>query len=336
MTEQQARYQNLDAARWVAALAVVVLHCAAFPLTSTTQYGSAGWQWANVYDAATRWCVPVFVMVSGALMLDSSKREGFRRFYVRRAARILPAVLFWSVFFLLWRAWIYHLEDVSVAPLDWLRLAVSGEPYYHLWYLYMLIGLYLFTPCLRLLYGACSPRQRVFLVVAVFALAVVQALHRELSDAGFGFFLVWFLPYLGYFMAGRLMFKHQLRLPMPALVLIVSIALTAAGASMMTTPDELNVYFYDAFSLTVPWMSLAVFQLLLDARSLPRLQTLVPLTFGIYLVHPVFLDIGKQFGLYEPDVGTVWQVPVAAALVFALSAGATALLRCVPGGKRIT
>lgn len=336
MTEQQARYENLDAARWVAALAVVLLHCAAFPLSATTQYGSPGWQWANVYDAATRWCVPVFVMISGALMLDPDKREGFRRFYIRRAARVVPAIVFWSAFFLLWRAWMYRLEGVSVEAQDWLRLALSGEPYYHLWYLYMLLGLYLFTPCLRLLYRASSVRQRLFMVGVVFALAMLQGVYRELSGAGYGFFLVWFLPYVGYFMAGRLMFERQLRLPMPALVLAVSLALTAAGASALTTPEALNVYFYDAFSLTVPWMSLAVFQLLLDARRLPRMRALAPLTFGIYLVHPVFLDIGKQSGLYEPDAGAAWQVPLAAALVFACSAAATGLLRRLPGGVRIT
>jgi len=336
MPVQQADYEKLDAARWMAALAVVLLHCAAFPLTTTTEYGSPGWQWANVYDAATRWCVPVFVMISGALLLDPDKREGYRRFYLRRAARILPAIVFWSILFLLWRAWIYRLEDVSVEPLDWLRLATSGEPYYHLWYLYMLVGLYLFTPCLRLLYRGSSVRQRLFIMMAVFALAMLQGLYREFSDAGYGFFLVWFLPYVGYFMAGRLMFERQLRLPMPALVFMTSIVLTAAGASAMTTPEELNVYFYDAFSLTVPWMSLAVFQLMLDARRLPRLSPLVPLTFGIYLVHPLFLDIGKQTGWYEPDAGAAWQVPVAAVVVFALSAAAVWLLRRVPGGARIT
>ena len=301
----QHDYEKLDAARWVAALAVVWLHCSAYPLTTTIEYGALGWQWANVYDAATRWCVPVFVMISGALLLNPEKREGYRRFYLRRAARILPAIVFWSVGFLLWRAWLYHQEDVSVAPLDWLRLATGGQPYYHLWYLYMLAGLYLFTPCLRLLYRHSSVRQRLFMTGLMFVLAVLQGVYRELSDEGPGLFLIWFLPYVAYFMAGRLMFERQLRLPMPLLILLVSIALTAAGANVLTTRQALNVYFYDAFSLTVPWMSLAVFQLILEARRLPRLPVLVPLTFGIYLVHPVFLDIAKLTGWYAPGGGAV-------------------------------
>ncbi|MCB5363466.1 acyltransferase family protein [Pusillimonas sp. CC-YST705] len=336
MSVTQTDYGRLDAARWMAALAVVLLHCAAFPLTSTTDYGSTAWQWANVYDAATRWCVPVFVMISGALLLDPSKREGFRRFYQRRAIRILPAIVFWSALFLLWRAYIYRLEDASVDALDWLRLALSGEPYYHLWYLYMLVGLYLFTPCLRLLYSGSSVRQRLFMILVVFALATLQGLHREISGSGYGFFLVWFLPYIGYFMAGRMMFEGQLRLPLPGLVFVLAAALTAAGASALTTSESLNVYFYDAFSLTVPWMSLAVFQLILNARRLPRLPAVIPLTFGIYLVHPVFLDIGKQTGWYAPQASTVWQVPLTALIVFGLSMATVWVLRQVPGFTRLT
>lgn len=336
MSIRQEDYDKLDAARWMAALAVVVLHCAAFPLSSTTDYGSPDWQWANLYDAAVRWCVPVFVMISGALLLDPDKREAGRRFLQRRATRIVPAILFWSLFYLLWRAWIYHLDGVAVESGDWLQIALSGEPYYHLWYLYMLLGLYLFTPVLRLLYRACSPRQRMGLVVLVFALAMLQSVYRELNDGSYGFFLLWFLPYVGYFLAGRMMFERQLRLPYPALVLLVSIAGTAIGASVLTTPESLNVYFYDAFSLTVPWMSLAVFQLVLNARRLPRLAIVAPLTFGIYLVHPVFLDLAKQSGVYASSSGIAWQIPLASLLVFGLSMGAVCLLRRVPGGALIT
>lgn len=336
MSVQQADYDKLDAARWMAALAVVLLHCAAFPLTSVSDYGSSDWQWANVYDAASRWCVPVFVMISGALLLNPDKREAFKYFYQRRAMRIAPAIVFWSVFYLLWGALMYHLDGVPMDAAAWLRKATSGEPYYHLWYLYMLVGLYLFAPYLRALYQRCSARQRMAAVVAIFVLAIIQTLHRELNASGYGFFLTWFLPYISYFLAGRMMFDGELRLPMPGLILCATIALTAFGVSVLSTPDGLNGYFYDTFSLTVPLMSLAVFQLILNARSLPRMAAVAPLTFGSYLAHPLFLDIAERTGLYMQTSGTAWQTPLAAAAIFSLSLGFVQLLRRLPGGTRIT
>lgn len=334
--QREPVYDKLDTARWMAALAVVLLHCAAFPLTSVLDYGTSDWQWANLYDAASRWCVPVFVMISGALLLNPQKREAFKHFYQKRAARVAPAIVFWSAFYLLWGALMYRLDGVPMDSAAWMRKATSGEPYYHLWYLYMLVGLYLFAPYLRALYARCSYRQRVAAVIGIFVLAMLQTVHRELNADGYGFFLTWFLPYISYFLAGRMMFEGELRLPRPGLILALAVAVTAVGASAMSTAGTLNVYFYDTFSLTVPLMSLAVFQLILDARKLPRMSAIAPLTFGIYLAHPIFLDIAKRSGVYAPTSGVAWQTPLAAAAIFLLSLGFVRVLRQLPGGMRIT
>src|SRR5690606_41529266 len=130
--------------------------------------------------------------------------------------------------------------------------------------------------------------------------------------------------------------EGQLRLPRPGVILLLTILVTAAGVSILSTVDALNVYFYDTFSLTVPLMSLAVFQLILNARSIPRFTTLAPLTFGVYLTHPVFLDIAKRTGAYLPTSGTVSQTPLAAIVIFVLSVVFVRVLRQMPGGTRIT
>lgn len=327
-------YEQLNAARWMAALAVVTVHCAAYPLTRTTDYSSTAWLWANFYDAAARWCVPVFVMISGALLLNPDKNDGFRRFYQRRAWRVVPPMVFWSVFYLLWGAWMYHLQEVEMDLAAWARKITGGEPYYHLWYLYMLAGLYLFAPYLRLIYARCRPKQRLAALAAILLIAMSDTLYREIMHEGhYGFFLVWFLPYISYFLAGRLMVEGQLRLPYPLAWLALSIIATVWGAHAFSDESGLNVYFYDAFGITVPLMSLAVFQTVLNARHLPLLPAVAPLTFGIYLIHPVFLDIAKQMDWYGPHTGTSWKIPLTTFVIFLLSLGTAWMLRRLPGGR---
>src|SRR5436305_14647980 len=65
----------MDMLRVGAILAVVVIH-AIGPATreSGTGWHSAWWWGADLLNAACLWCVPVFVMVSGALLLDPSRR----------------------------------------------------------------------------------------------------------------------------------------------------------------------------------------------------------------------------------------------------------------------
>lgn len=328
------RLAQLDAARWIAALAVVLLHCAAVPVSSTEPYGTAGWVSANLYDSAVRWCVPVFVMISGALLLAPARPEGIPRFYLRRSARILLPLVFWTVFYLAWTVTLEHLDGTPHEPMAWLRRLTEGRPYYHLWYLYMIVGLYLFAPFVRELYGKLSVRRRLACVMVTLAIAIVDALYRHLTGQGYGFFLAWFVPYLGYFVAGRMIYEGSLSLPRPSWVLAASIALTALGVYALSTSQRLNFYFYDYFSITVPFMSLAVFQLILATPALPRLVLLAPLTFGIYLIHPVFIDLAQRSPLYDNGIAPAWAIPFAAVVIFGLSAGSIWLMQRLPLMRR--
>ena len=269
MPESDDRYARLDAARWLAAVAVVMLHGAATVVSDPAAYGSGAWLAANLYDSAARWCVPVFVMISGALLLDPERPQDARRFYSRRVARICAPLLFWTLFYLLWRTALDWIDDGRLDLSFWPRKLAHGEPYYHLWYLYMIVGLYLFAPLVRALAARSSRQARALWVVGILGLAILDALYRRALDAPPGFFLTWFLPYLGYFVAGRMIHAGELRIPRPGLMLAASVAATALGVYLLSSSRMLNTYFYDYFSLTVPFMSLAAFQLIVDAPRLP-------------------------------------------------------------------
>lgn len=91
----------LNNARIIAILAVVLLHVSSRVIT-WSELGSNDWWYANLYDSLVRWCVPVFVMISGALLLAPEKAEPLGVFYKKRASRILSPLVFWSLFYMLW------------------------------------------------------------------------------------------------------------------------------------------------------------------------------------------------------------------------------------------
>ena len=64
----------MDAARVVAIVAVVLIHVLAPTVEGRgVAVGSAPWWVADVLNSANRWCVPVFLMISGALALDPAR-----------------------------------------------------------------------------------------------------------------------------------------------------------------------------------------------------------------------------------------------------------------------
>lgn len=328
------RFARLDAARWLAALAVVLLHCAAQAVSDANAFGSQDWLAANFYDSAVRWCVPVFVMVSGALLLDGKKPIDAREFYTRRASRICAPLIFWTFFYLAWRSTLDWWDDGHIDVSFWPREVAQGTPYYHLWYLYMIVGLYLFTPLVRTLYHRSQAPARRLCVAGILGVAILDAVYRQALGTGHGFFLMWFLPYLGYFIAGRMIFDGELRIPRPGLLFTLSVGVTACGVFTLSAPGELNLYFYDYFSITVLFMSLAAFQWIMDTPRVPSLSMLAPLTFGVYLIHPLFLDVAaRASALPEPDA--VWSVPAQTVIVFLLSAACCWLLRQHPTTRKL-
>ena len=142
-------------------------------------------------------------------------------------ARICAPLLFWTLFYLLWRTALDWIDDGRLDLSFWPRKLAHGEPYYHLWYLYMIVGLYLFAPLVRALAARSSRQARALWVVGILGLAILDALYRRALDAPPGFFLTWFLPYLGYFVAGRMIHAGELRIPRPGLMLAASVAATA-------------------------------------------------------------------------------------------------------------
>src|SRR3989304_5868153 len=98
----------LDNARISAIFAVVLLHVA-YGVVIENDIGTNYWWFANIFDSSARWCVPVFVMISGALLLDSSKNEDSLTFYKKRLSRILLPVLF----------------GIKVLPMAWVILGAA-------------------------------------------------------------------------------------------------------------------------------------------------------------------------------------------------------------------
>ena len=83
------RLVYLDWLRILAALAVVTIHVSASVVTDSAQEYKSPWMAGNFYDSIGRWCVPIFVMISGALMLSSKRDVTIRDFLQKKMSKIL-------------------------------------------------------------------------------------------------------------------------------------------------------------------------------------------------------------------------------------------------------
>ena len=192
---------QFDILRIAAAAAVICLHVAAGVVLNPGDTLPEWWAGA-IADAASRWAVPVFVMISGALLLGDRRRATAAEFYSRRAARLVPPLIFWSVVYLLYRRLDNHTD-----PAQLFGDIVKGSPSYHLWFLYMLVGLYAITPFLKILVDNNSRTTITVTALAIFAVAAVDLMAIAAAFKGnlphHTLFVLW-LPFTAYFLAGHI------------------------------------------------------------------------------------------------------------------------------------
>jgi len=141
-----AREHGLDILRVVSICGVVAIHIFGYMLGRAPR-GSRSWWAAVVLDVSWIWVVPVFVMISGALILSSRMAaERPAMFYRRRAVRLIPALIAWNLIYLIGvRLWMRgeHL------PLQrTLQLLAEGSVFTQLYFLWLVAGLYAVAPVL--------------------------------------------------------------------------------------------------------------------------------------------------------------------------------------------
>ncbi len=131
------RIPYLELLRIIASFAVIIIHVASQYMN---QVEMGGWQWRvfRTYRDLASFAVPIFVMISGTLFL--SKDISVETIVKNYIIRIMRVFLFWST---LYSVVFFHSDGI---------LTMAGNVvrgYSHLWFLYMIAGLYLITPILR-------------------------------------------------------------------------------------------------------------------------------------------------------------------------------------------
>lgn len=335
----------IDAARTAGIIAVIAIHVVA-PLLANRGLPESWW-FGNIVDSAARWAVPLFVMISGALLLHSGLADDPRRFYQRRLSRILPPLVVWTAIYLAFG----HLTANNPQTLKDAALAVlAGRPYYHLPFLYLITGLYVVAPFLRPLAAQVERESLRIAVVAFMALGVIDTLTVVWGRTGGANAATLFVPYVGYFLAGAWLVEvppTRGRIVAAVAVAAMAILATAVGTDILMARLGLSrgLYLYEYLSVTTVPASLAVFALFVwSAPAIARLAARVPgraasvvaaSTLGIYVIHPLVIRGLGVIGLGPRSLFVPLAVLATAIATFAISLGIVLFLRSLPIIRRI-
>ena len=289
-----------DLLRCVATVAVVVIHVLGPYRDQFGVIADCDWITAITFNSFNHWAVPVFIMITGALMLSDTHEFDAKYYVKRRLGKVLVPFLVWSAFFALLSGMTAQGYDSHVA-MDTLRALPFHETYYHLGFFYYFIPLYFVAPFLRI-FVQRSDSKSVIGVTCIWLL--LNTLYLFKIDGIWSHQLV---LYSGYLLFGYCLFK----LDWPRLAWLLPLGLTAL---LLTDYMVVTGSFAQGEYKVGRWMSYKSLNTALAAAMIfalcryfadmlgdnwqRRVAFMSRYSLGIYLLHPLFLWPVKEFDLY--------------------------------------
>lgn len=317
----------LDMLKVISCIAVVLIHATAVGFTEI-DISSTGWKMSAVFNLISRFAVPVFVMVSGALFLDKDKEVSVKKLYTKNILHLVIIYIVWT--------FIYSTYNVYNKGLEFniLKILKGGiiKSYYHLWFIPMLIGVYVWIPMLK---NIVKDKKLVEYFLIIFLLFGVIPTTIQLFNFPYSGYIgnilsriqVPALSYIGYFILGHYLHTYDITKKHKKVIYILGIV-SLIVAILGTIFYSLHLgyakeSFCREFSITTYLMSIAVFVLFKDLlyNKEVRLKKLIVhlsnVSLGIYLTHALFRDILKnQWGF---SFTNMWLLPINMIVTLALS-----------------
>jgi surface polysaccharide O-acyltransferase-like enzyme len=316
------------------ATGAVIFHHSVFPVfLNQDKVGDFDWWIANILRSLTMLAVPLFIIMSGAVQALPNSPESTITYLKKRFSKVVPAYVLWSIIAILFRLFYKH---ESVGLVQAAKELLTGQAYFHLYFIPIILGLYCVTPLFRKIM-VDSSRKKKMVVIAIIFSTIYWLVADMLFKVPFKHSLValYFLPYNSLYLLGSYLRNSAVGKEKSILIL--------ASAGVLVLLSSFFIFRYVVASGSVDWdipldryysshlilLSIGVFvslkSLLTTIQDTEWLKKIVSswsgYTFTVYLMHPLILDIlGKTFNIeifkpYEFSWLRVVLVPLATIII---------------------
>lgn len=346
ITSTTERNIAFDILRILSAFSVVVLHVSSMYLmennVSTTDF-----KVANFINSLSRFGVPIFVMISGAIFLSKEKQISIGKLWKHNILRLFILYIVWSFAY-------YVFQSLYLWKFDFWRhgfvRTITGCVYAsnHFWFIFMIIGLYTLVPILRTwLHHSSETEQKyfigLFMVFQILRTTLEIAIDKSLTTTISELVEVTELTgYLGYFILGY--FLTQYKVPQK-LKWGIYISVPIGIIANYYISDFLSVKYgyyspgiYDSFGLFTFLHVVALFVFVSDMASkiqkengfITFIKNLSLDTLGIYMMHIALLTFFMEERIIWGTVPVLAGTILLSLICFIACAIVAAILRRIP------
>lgn len=343
--EKKNNYEiYFDYLRIIAIFCVAGIHVVS-SVWSSIDIKSLSWQILNIFDSIFRFCVPIFVMISGALFLSKDKDVPIKKLYSKNILRIFVSLIFWGLFYATFRNFIlYGKNDANI-----FKYIINDffKSYGHLWFLVMLIGLYMAVPILRKICEDKKTEEYFLILSTIFTFIFpfilnIPKLSFYLQNSIISFAVPLVSGYSGYFVLGHYLHNYEISKKKEKtlyLLGILSVIFTIVSTYFFSLYKGFaSEAFYNYLLINNLLSAVAIFILFknhvskikLSNKITNKIKKISKLTFGIYLIHQTFIILATTYNIFNSSITSALLTPVYTLIIFILSLICSYIISKIP------
>ena len=327
---KEKREYSFDLLRVISMFMVIVVHVANVYSRSYGIISDQSYIISLIFNTISRISVPIFLMISGALLLD---REFDKAKYFKRIKRFLILIIVWDAIYLYWE---YIYLGNTYHPVHKLLF----EPFRaHLWFLYTIIVLYLLQPVMKWVLSKSNNVVKILLFIIWFTFSTLSLVNPIIANT----FTIF--SYMGFFIIGKYLYDFIKKYITPKHnkieIIIMIISITISILLNYLSSVKYDRFYNLFFAYRTPFIILASFSFYAfvitnyKKESISKLlSTLSEVSLGVYLIHGMFLDIVIR-NLPHYTISSLIGIPLYSILIFIASAVSVYLLRKIKILKNI-
>lgn len=273
--EKKTRIYSYDVIRCLAILFVICIHSSG--VVENFAYGTTEYWIGYCWFCLVKTAVPMFVMLSGALLLSKPiplTKDGLLTFYKRRCLKVVTPFIIVSIIHY------YFFQNIEVS---YIRALLNGSAGVFHWYVYMICSFYFFAPYLANILQCRSRNVRlsIFILANLYLFFCLQPglfLTRDLR-------MTWY-PYIYLFIMGFYIneYRNWIKKTLTVKYVVIScVCFYLAGimAVILNLTSRLPLYYYLPLSV-----SLFTLLLIIEYRKESKLvKKISRFSYTIYLIH---------------------------------------------------
>lgn len=324
------RVNYFDQLKIFSVIAVILFH------TSVEYYNfnAHGWVSAVAYSSVTRFCVPIFFMISGATLIGKS--DSISAFFKKRFSKIIPPLVFWS---LIYSFVLSKINSSNFNAIKSLGEIITTPVYIHFWFIYAIVGLYLLIPLLMQIreeqkltickYYTCI--WFIFASILPYARTLGVGIPEYIGTPYMFNEMYQFLNYSGYLTFGFVLAKTDIKIKNSTIKLIItSLSLSIILFSLVIhdslSKEKISQDLWEFKTPLVVIISASVFILF---KSIPDSNLekykgisskLANLVLSVYFVHYLYIFLlVRHLGYVLQPLPVIFKIPIETTSVTILS-----------------